>query len=224
MEDDHAEAKEDHEEAEEDSEINGDSEEDAMMVDKGSEDEVALVQTPTIQVTDASIKKSFMALIQFFEATTLETLRPTQPNEARLPEEICEMVLRNVSDIKTYNSCLKVSRRFRAVCQRRPLIMDTVVFLEPLPDDPASLITKEADETAQDPPNLLPLEVSSGRQMKVWLRSRGGGSDALTCLIVAGHEVHRKTYVVDRSIVFSGLRVPAPETETASKPKTRAKW
>ena len=48
---------------------------------------------------DVSIKNSFMALVQFFEATTLETLRPTQPNEARLPEEICGMVLRNMSDM-----------------------------------------------------------------------------------------------------------------------------
>ena len=210
--------------AEEESETTDDSEEDAKMVDEGSEDEVALVQPPTQQVTDASMEKSFMALIQFFEATTLETLRPAQPNEARLPEEVCEMVLRNVSDIKTYNSCLKVSRRFRQICQRRPLIMDNVAFLEPSPDNPASLIAKEEDEVTQGSPDFLALEVSSDRQMKVWLRSRGGGSDALNCLIVAGNEFNRKTYVVDRAIVFSGLRVPAPKADTAGKRGTRDEW
>lgn len=224
MEDGHAEAKVENEEAEEESESTDHSKEDARMVDEGSEDEVALVQPPTQQVTDASNKKSFMALIQFFEATTLETLRPTQPNEARLPEEICEMVLRNVSDIKTYNSCLKVSRRFRQICQQRPLIMDNLAFLEPLPDNPASLITKEEDEVTQYPPDFLALEVSSDREMKVWLRSPGGYSDSLNCLIVAGHTFNRKTYVVDGTIVFSGLRVPAPETDTASKRETRDKW
>lgn len=224
MEDGHEEVRVENEEAEEDSETTHNSEEDARMVDEGSEEKVAVVQPPQQQVTNASIKKSFMSLIQFFEATTLETLRLTQPNEARLPEEICEMVLRNVSDVKTYESCLKVSRRFRQICQRRPLIMDNVAFLEPLPDNPASLTTKEEDEVTQDPPDFLALEVSSDRQMNVWLRSRGGGSDALECLIVAGRESNRKTYVVGRAIVFLGLRVPAPEIDTASKSETRDEW
>lgn len=215
VEDDHGEAKVGDEEAGKGSETTDDSEEDASMDGNGSEAGVALVQPRKIPVTDASIENSFMALIQFFEAITLETLRPTQPNEARLPEEICEIVLRNVSDIKTYNSCLKVSRRFRLICQRRSLVMDNIVFLEPLPDNLASSITTDKDNGTQHPPtpDFLAVEVSSDKQMEVWLRSsdRSNRSPAVTCLVVAGHEFNRKTFVADRNVIFSGLWVPAPK-------------
>ena len=231
IEDDHAEAKKgDDEEAEEKSETTDDSEseEDAEIVDEGSKDKVALVQPPQSSVTVASIKNSFMALIQLFEATTLETLRPTHPNEARVPEEICEMVLRNVSDIKTYNSCLKVSRRFRLLCQRRPLIMDDIVFLEPPREGTVSAITKSEGGRTQriPPPDFLAVEVSSDKQMNVWLSSNYGRDDdhAVTCLVVAGYGFNRKTYVANRDIVFSGLRVPSPETETAGKRKAQENW
>ena len=80
--------------------------EDNRMIEPYENEMEVVRETP---VPEATIKNSFMALVQFFDATTRETLRPAQANEARLPEEICEMVLRNVSDIEVYNSCLKVS-------------------------------------------------------------------------------------------------------------------
>ena len=65
------------------------NEEDAEMSDEESEYEVGgLIYISPVMA--ASIRKSFMALIQFFEATTRETLRPTRRNEARPPEETCE--------------------------------------------------------------------------------------------------------------------------------------
>lgn len=212
-------------------------EEGATEVDNDeSEDEVQLIVQRT-PVTEASIKQSFMGLVQFFEATILETLRPTQPNEARLPEEICQMVLRNVSDTKTYNSCLKVSRRFRLICQQRPVVMDNVVFLEPLPRDPASLLIKEKeDKSSHQPrrrrnnrvqgpqplPDFLAVELSSARHMDVWFNSGDGSNDALTCLIVAGCELNRKSFA-GHSIRFQGLCVPIPpEVDEASKRWMRA--
>lgn len=205
------------------------NEEDARTSDEGSDEgseyEVELIQKAP--VTKALIKNSFVALIQFFEATTLETLRLTQANEARLPEEICEMVLRNVSDIRTYNSCLKVSRRFRRICQQRPLVMDNIVFLEPLPNDPALLIPKGEDKGTQDPlpsPDFLAVEVFSDRQMEVWLHSGGGLGDALECLVVAGYEWNRKTYVANESVRFRGLCVSTPRADKARKRKRRAAW
>ncbi len=76
-----------------------------LNVDKDEiEDEVELIvqRNPVIE---ASVK-------QFF--------RPTQRNEARLMEKICQMVLRNVSDTKTYNSCRKFFRRFWLICNKDP--------------------------------------------------------------------------------------------------------
>lgn len=211
-------------EAESDAEEAEEDEDDSGMDDEGGEDEVDLIQrTP---VTVATIKSSFMALTQFFEATALETLRPTQLNEARLPEEICEMVLRNVSDIETYNSCLRVSRRFRLICQRRPLVMDDVVFLEPLPNDPASSVNKSEEEGTQGSPpasDFLAVEISSGRQMEVWLRS-GRGGDSLTCLIVVGNVWNRKTYIPNCGVRFQGLCLPTPWAEEAGERQGHAAW
>lgn len=206
--------------AEEDS-AKSEGEEDTESDGDGSEDEMEQIQTTP--VTTASIEKAFMALIQFFEATTLETLRPAQPNEARLPEEICEMILRNVADTKTYNSCLKVSRNFRLICQRKPLVMDDVIFLEPLPKDPASLITDDEEKGPQNPSptsDFLAVEISSGQQMEILLHP-GRDSDALTCLVVAGNEWNRKTYVTNSAVRFQGLCLPAPRADKADKRKRR---
>ena len=137
---------------------------DSGVVENVEDEDVVGSEITDDEGTDVSIKNSFMALVQFFEATTLETLRPTQPNEARLPEEICEIVLRNVSDTKTYNTCLKVSRRFRLICQQRPLVMENIAFLEPLADDPAYSINIEMEDMIHGPqplPDFLAVDMSS---------------------------------------------------------------
>ena len=163
-------------------------------------------------VRDVSIKSTFMALVRFFDAITLETMPPTQPNQARLPDEICEMVLHNVCDTKTYNACLKVSRKFRLICQRRPLVMDNIVFQDLFPKDQASLYIHEKEDKkvtpgSEKPPDFLAVEVSSGRQMNVWLERGDSPTNALMCLIVAGNEWNKKTFV-RQSISFEGFRSP----------------
>lgn len=177
-----------------------------------------------IHVKNVSIQSTFMALVQFFDATTLESLRPARPNEARLPDEICEMVLHNVSDAKTYNACLKVSRRFRLICQQRPLVMDNIVFQDPLPRDQALSSIQEKENVKvtsvfQVSPDFLAMEVSSGRQMNVRLCSEDSRSHALTCFVVAGHEWNRKT-LVNQSISFEGLHVPLAGADGAGKRDT----
>ena len=177
------------------------------MVENVEDEDVVDSENTDDEGADVSIENSFMALVQFFEATTFETLRPTQPNEARLPEEICEMVLGNASDTKTYNKCLKVSRRFRLICQQRPLVMDNIAFLEPLADDPTLFINKEKEDGIHGPqtlPEFLAVDVSSDRQMGVWFRSGNGGGNPLTCFIVAGNERHRRSFANCESI-FKGV-------------------
>ena len=202
---------------------------DAESSEEGIEDEVELEPLhapPGTAVTETAIQHSFMALLQLFEATACETLRPTQPNEARLPEEICEMVLRNVSDTKTYNSCLKVSRRFRLICQQRPLVTDNVVLLEVVPKDSAPCITENRGRRKRKPlppPDFLAVEVSSDQQMKVWIGSSDVPGDALTCLVIAGHEWNRKTYVEDSTVTCVRSCVPTPEANDASDLRDRAR-
>lgn len=172
-----------------------------------------------VPATEASIRTTFMALVQFFEATTLETLRPTGLNQARLPEEVCEMVVRNVYDMKTYNACLKVSRGFRLICQRRTLVMDNIVFLAPLPRNPALSVTQKKGKNIHDPqpsPDFRVVEVSSDRQMNVLLHSVPTRLERLECLIVAGKELNRKTFA-GFTVVFQGLHVPLPGADKAGK-------
>ena len=164
----------------------------------------------SMPVKDVSTKSTFMALVQFFETITLETLPPARPNEARLPDEICAMVLHNVCDTKTYNACLKVSRRFRLICQRRTLVMDNIVFQNISPKDQTSLSIqqkkdKKVKRVPQDPPDFLAVELSSDQQMNVWLERGNSSPNALTCLVVVGNEWNRKTFVT-QSISFQGLR------------------
>ena len=192
------------------------------MVENVEDEDVVGSETTDDEGTDVSIKNSFIALVQFFEATTLKTLRPTQPNEARLPKEICEMVLRNVSDTKTYNTCLKISSRFRLICQQRPLVMDNIAFLEPLADDPAYFINKAKEDVIHGPqpvPDFLAVDVSSDRQMGFWFRSGNGGGNPLTCLIIAGNAQHRRSFA-NCSVDFQGLCVPLPGADKAGKRKT----
>lgn len=194
---------------------------DSGVVDNGEDEDVVDSEITDDEGTDASIKYSFMALVQFFEATTPDTLRPTQPNEARLPDEICEMVLRNVSDTKIYNTCLKVSRRFRRICQQRPLVMDNIAFLEPLADDPALFINGEKEDGihgSQPLPDFLTVDVSSDRQMGVWFRSGNSGGNPLTSFIVAGNERHRRPFANCR-VDFQRLYVPHPGADKAGKRK-----
>ncbi len=163
-------------------------------------------------VKDVSIKATFMALVQFFETVTLETLPPVRPNEARLPDEICELVLHHVSDTKTYNACLKVSRRFRLICQKSPLVMDDIVFQDLLPTYQAFSSSQENEDKKvtpgpQVPPDFLAVELSSGQQKSVWLEWGDSRTDALTCFVVAGNEWNRKTFI-RQSITLQGLCSP----------------
>ena len=172
-------------------------------------------------VKDVSIKSTFMALVQFFETITLETLPPVRPNEARLPDEICEIVLHHVCDTKTYNACLKVSRRFRLICQQRPLVMDDIVFQDLLPKDQAASSDQEHEDKKvtpgpRVPPDFLAVDLSSGQRTSVWLEWGDSRTDTLMCFIIAGNELNRKTFV-PQSVRFQGLRSSLAGTYESGK-------
>ena len=180
-----------------------DEAEDKDKEEEEEEEEEERLCVPSDQATGTragGAERSFLALVQFFEATILETLRPSTMNEGRLPNEIYEIILSNVSDMETHDSCMKVSRQFRHLCQKRPLVMEDVVFVES---------SSESDFCA--------IEVSSGRQMDVNIGSLDQ-RHGLDCLIVVGHEWNRKTF--KSSVVFEGLSVSAPPIKKAEKCNT----
>ena len=103
--------------------------------------------------------------------------------------------------------------------------MDNIVFQDPLPKNQASLSIQEKKDKKktrgpQVPPDFLAVEVSSDRQMAVWLEPGDGHTDALMCYVVAGNEWNRKTFV-GQSIRFQGLRrSPAGALETGKRTPT----
>ena len=92
---------------------------------------------------------TFTSLIAFFEASIRESLKPTNEDGRGIPTEIYETILNHVSDMETFNACLKVSRQIRSLCLRRPLIMENVIFVEPRTDSPGA-VTKIADKLHEE--------------------------------------------------------------------------
>jgi len=156
-----------------------------------------------------TVEDTFNSLVQFFEATVHETLKPAM-SDGELPIEIYGMILGNVTDTKTHNACMQVSRKFRSLCHQRPLIMDNLVFLEPLPSKPTSNKKLEEPTKAQEDLQFRVVECSSKRQMDVGMCSRYYNKVSFTCRMVIGSERNRKSFVADCPIAFWGLDVSAP--------------
>lgn len=157
----------------------------------GKEEEVANEEIP-----EWTPKETFTALVAFFEASIRETLKPTYVDEQGIPTEIYETILSHVGDIHTYNACLKVSRRIRSLCLRRPLVLDNVIFLEP----------QACEEDHQ--PIFSAVEVSTNRHMDIsigWRRS----PNSTTCQFIAGSQKNRRAFVADEEMIFEGLNVPS---------------
>lgn len=157
-----------------------------------------------------TVEDTFKSLVQFFEAIVHETLKPTSSEVGDLPIEIYELILGNVTDTKTHNACMKVSRRFRSLCHQRPLIMDNLVFLEPLPSLPTSEQESEKTKKVQIKPEFRVVECSSSRHMDVSIHRGKGRVVSLACRMVIGPEENRKSFPADCPIAILGLDVPAP--------------
>jgi len=150
-----------------------------------------------------NVQKTFMSLVQFFEATTREALKPTDSGTGGLglPNEIYEMILAEVADMKTYNACMKVSRKFRSLCHQRPLVMDNILFLEPI-------ITQKAYNKREV--DFLAVECSSGRQTGVSISPDHVKGQSFVCRMVVGQERNRKSFAASCPIIIQGLDVPPP--------------
>ena len=158
-------------------------------------------------------KETFGSLINFFEATILESLKPIGADGQGYPTEIYEMILRHVSDRQTYNACLKVSRQVRSLCLQRPLIMDNVLLIEP-PSHVSTPLEDQADGKQQSRPELCAVEMSSNQQMDINIRMfhhtyDSDRSESTSFEIVAGSDWDRKSFCRS-SITLRGLNIPQP--------------
>lgn len=174
--------------------------------DPGGEkdDEIVTIQEnedeASVSATEWTAYETFKSLIAFFDASVRESLKPTNVDEKGIPTEIYETILSHVSDMQTYNACLKVSRRVRSLCLRRPLIMDNVVFLEPSSGGDEKQFSFTAVEVSVN----RPMGVSVSWNPSSWNRP----TDCTACHIIVGSEKDRKT-CVEEVLVFKGLTVPS---------------
>lgn len=81
---------------------------------------------PLLRPTDTDqlnhqIDEPFYALMHFFDASLRATLKPEQMVGGVFPTEIYEAILGYV-DYETHLNCLLVSRKFRIICQRSPML------------------------------------------------------------------------------------------------------
>lgn len=154
-------------------------------------------------------RDTFNSLVQFFEATAMENLKPTKSGEHIFPVEIWEHILGYVSDVETFNACTKVSRILRSVCNQRPLVMDDLVLLRPrfrnsISDDQG--INTMGQHAKAD---FQALQLSSGQQMDVNICSGQAQNNGTACRIVVGSEKNRKSFCKDCPISLQGFEIPA---------------
>ena len=143
---------------------------------------------------------TFLALVQFFEATISETLKPTEETSQKLPVEIVENILGHVSDTKTYDACAKVSRTFRELCNKRSLLFDGVLFSDTLHGEAAKLSPNVPQS------EYRAVEIESGRQLDVEIRIwEKYGMDSNYRFVVRS-EKNRKLFFSDLSSVYQRPR------------------
>ncbi|KAL8762928.1 MAG: hypothetical protein Q9184_001150 [Pyrenodesmia sp. 2 TL-2023] len=172
----------------------------------------------------SKIEGTFRSLIQFFEATTLESLRPTSDNGRKLPTEILKMILEYVSDMQTYNACERVSRSFRSLCHKRPLLMDDIALFEPSEDPQAAEADTHAAKANEMPQSYRAVELSSGWEMQVKLPSKKYQEKQQGCVVVIGSDLNRKSFL-ECPITFGGLELDAPwDEEIYQKPNRCRAW
>ncbi|KAL8789413.1 MAG: hypothetical protein Q9213_001170 [Squamulea squamosa] len=151
----------------------------------------------------------FLCLVNFFDATAFGTPISSTPYGRKLPVEIMRMILQYVADMETYNACLKVSRTFRSICNERPLIMDDVVLMDPVPTTTAFSSYGQAYEV-EEPVlhDFRAMVLSSGKLMDVELRRQQEENDSFAYRYIIGTDFNRRT--MSGAFAILGLNTPAP--------------
>ena len=169
-----------------------------------------------------TLQDTFLSLIHFFEATTLESLKPTISNGRNLPPEIVKMILDHVTDLNTYKACERVSRSFRSICHQRPLLMDNIALSDvPLgtdrvgTDNPST--TKNRTQIKYRATRLL-----SGQYMDIHLPTSKSEDEVWGFHVVVGLEWNRKSFSPGCIIEFAGLHKERPWAEVATPDSERS--
>lgn len=155
-----------------------------------------------------TVRKTFLSLVNLFECTALDRLKPKYDNGGKLPTEVITIILNAVSDVETYNACREVSRGLRSMCDQRPLLIDDVALrVQPL-NYPAKIEKMNTRPSMNS--QFHAWEISTGRPMnfKVLCGYQSVGKSGYQ--VVVGSEWNRKSFVANCPIHLAGLDLSPP--------------
>ena len=135
--------------------------------DSDEEEETALCATQV----EGNVSSTFYALVHLFEAAACKHMPVAKVTDGCLPNEMYTQIIKQVTDIETRESLMKVSRTFRRICQESLLFAQGLIF--------------ESSDSCQDcdEPQLVPnwfqkYDIKTGTQSQVTFRRAGGFLDS----------------------------------------------
>ncbi len=153
----------------------------------------------------------FNAMIHLFDGAALQQLKPSPVNTAKLPLEVCHMILELVDDT-TYHTCSYVSRSFRAYTQKNLRLGGHVIrkYIAPSTFKISDTVT---DTDISSTPETVWYRHDSDRMAKVstptWFPILSDTSS---------ESQSRLTILENNGLLFRGLS--PPPLPTARRPRT----
>lgn len=132
----------------------------------GEEEEPALYATQV----DGNVISTFYALVHLFEAAACKRMPRARATNGLLPNEIYTQIIKHVTDMRTRESLMEVSRTFRRICQEDLLFAEGLIF-EP------SDACQGCDQANDAPEFFEKYDIASGTQSKVKWKRAGGFLD-----------------------------------------------
>ena len=97
---------------------------DDEIVESDEQDETASYTTQL----DGNITSTFYALVHIFEAAACKPMCAERVADGRFPKEIYNEIAKQVTDMETRESLMKVSRTFRRFCQEDLLFAEGLII------------------------------------------------------------------------------------------------
>ncbi|KAL8880895.1 MAG: hypothetical protein Q9198_001790 [Flavoplaca austrocitrina] len=145
-------------------------------------------------ITTSDPKRTFQALITFFDAIALEHMRSATNSQGRFPNEIYALIIQHVLDAPTRHACTQVSPTFQDLCLQNYLIGDNTLLLpsetcipctEPS-TTPQWLLTRDTLTGTEKRVAVLSEDDCSGFHARKWFREE-------TMRVLVGCEFNRRS-------------------------------
>ena len=131
--------------------------------DLDEEEESALCVTQV----EGNTHSTFYALVHLFEAAACKRMPQASISGGRLPNELYMEIIKFVTDTKTRNSLMEVSRIFRRTCQENLLFADSLI-IEP------SETCQRCDDANSFPVWYAMYDTDTGNQSQLKMKQSGG--------------------------------------------------